>query len=418
MKRTLPALALLFSFSLSAQEFVEVSYGQSYKNQTYYRLSDDAVATIDNNAWDIAFTTFGSTDAGIHLNESAASGFPTIEAALYLAPTTNFSDPITPDDLTERLYNDENSWEYGAFNSTRDVNDPADFGWGTLDAGTGNIQGNTVFGLRFKDGTYKKLQIASLVQGVYTLKHADLDGSNETTLTVDKANFPDADFAYLSLASGQTLPSLSIDWDLAFVRYADPNDDGMGGIFQVVSSGVLSAPGVLVAQANDVIPGEVEFADYEDSLSADINVIGADWKTFNNISWELADDRAYFVKTSNGAVWKLVFVEFGGSMTGNVVFTKELVVASGTQEAGAFKDVAIFPNPSALDATFRFSTDRTGLADIMLTNSFGQTVWSGKHLAVAGLNAVQLPLHSLAEGYYFATIKLGGSVLTRKMVKL
>ncbi|MEZ4956599.1 MAG: hypothetical protein R2825_23785 [Saprospiraceae bacterium] len=37
---------------------------------------------------------------------------------------------------------------------------------------------------------YQKLQITSLDQGIYTVKHADLDGGNETVLTVNKADFP------------------------------------------------------------------------------------------------------------------------------------------------------------------------------------------------------------------------------------
>ncbi|MCF8247760.1 MAG: T9SS type A sorting domain-containing protein [Saprospiraceae bacterium] len=415
MKRILLSLALLSTISLSAQDLVQVSYGASYKNQTYYQLSDDVTASLDNNTWDIAFTTYGENVGGIHLNESTVTFGA--EAVLYLAPTANFDDPIIVADLTERLYNDEKSWDYGAFNSTRDVNDPNDFGWGMLDAGTGKITGNTVFVLRFKDGTYQKLQIVSLEQGIYTIKHADLDGSNENTLTVDKANFTAADFAYLALSSGQTLPSIPIDWDLVFLRYASPNDDGAGGIIQIMSSGVLSAPGVEVAQANFVDPDDVEFADFEDSLSTDIDIIGSDWKTFNNTSWLLVNDRAYFVKAENGAVWKLIFVDFGGSTTGNVIFSKELILETGVGEEATFDGLSVYPNPTSGDATLFFSPKNTGVASIGLTNLFGQLVWSGKLVVNTGFNAVQLPLNNLPSGQYFAKTRLGSTVFTKKIVK-
>ncbi len=415
MKRILFPLALLTTLSLSAQDLVQVSYGPSYKNQTYYQLSDDATASLDNNTWDIAFTTYGENIAGIHLNESTVTFGD--EAVLYLAPSTNFDDPILVADLSERLYNDEKSWDYGAFNSTRDVNDPNDVGWGYLDAGTGKITGDLVFVLRFKNGSYQKLQIVSLEQGVYTIKHADLDGSNENTLTIDKANFTGVDFAYLTLSSGQTLPSIPIDWDLAFLRYAAPNDDGAGGVIQIMSSGVLSAPGIEVAQANFVDPGDVEFADFEDSLSTDIDIIGSDWKTFNNTSWLLVNDRAYFVKTENGSVWKLVFVDFGGSSTGNVIFSKELIVETGVGEEATFERLSVYPNPTSGDATLLFSAKNSGVTNIGLTNLYGRNVWSGNFVVNAGFNAAQLPLDNLPSGQYFAKIWLGSTLFTKKIVK-
>ncbi len=417
MKRTILAFYLLLtlSLSMSAQDLVQVSYGPSYKNQTYFRLSDDAVASLDNNSWDIAFTTFGNDDAGIHLNESAVTFGA--EAMLLLAPTDNFDDPIDVTDLNERLFNDEKSWDFGAFNSTRELNDPNDFGWGTLDAATGFIIGNKVFVLRFKDGTYQKLQIVSLAQGVYSIKHADLDGANEISLAIDKADFPNSDFAYLKLGTGQTLPSIPIDWDLAFLRYSAPNDDGAGGVIQIMSSGVLTAPGAEVAQADFVDPDEVEFMEFEDSLSSDIDIIGSDWKVFNNTAWLLANDRAYFVKTSNGAVWKLIFLEFGGSSTGNVVFSKEMVVETGVGETSNFDGLVFYPNPCSSEANLLFSVKKAGQVRVQLLNIFGQNVWSGTYQASSGFNAARLSLDDLPAGQYLATLTVEGDVLTTKIVK-
>lgn len=417
MKKTIPAYLLAFALSipLSAQDLVQVSYGASYKNQTYYCLSDDATASLDNNSWDIAFTTFGANDAGIHLNESAVTFGA--EAILFLAPTTNFDDPIDVADLNERLYNDEKSWDFGAFNSTRDANNPNDFGWGMLDSGTGEVTGNTVFVLKFKNGTYQKMQIVSLAQGVYTLKHADLDGSNETTLTVDKAGFSGSDFAFLSLGSGQTLPPISIDWDLAFLRYSAPNDDGAGGTIEIMSSGVLSAPGVQVAQADLVDPDEVEFAEFEDSLSSQIDVIGSDWKIFDNTTWLLPNDRAYFVKTEAGAIWKLIFMQFGGSSTGDVVFSKELVAASRVGEKRNFESVVVYPNPAFSAVNLLFSSQKTVTAHIEITNIFGQKCWSGTYEAHSGFNVAQLPLDGLSVGQYFIRLSIGEEILTQKILK-
>ncbi len=274
MKKFLPVVFCLLVSPVFSQEFVQVSYGMSYAQHAFYRISDDGTVNIGNNAWDMAFTTTGSGVAGIHLNETAVV-FGT-EAVLYLAQTSDFNETIDPASLTERLLNDEQSWEYGAFNNPRDPGDPNDYGWGVLDPGTGVITGNRVFVLKFKSGTLRKILIESLDQGVYTVKHADLDGGGEVTLTLDQANFAGQGLAFLNLANGATLNNVPAGWDLLFIRYSSPFDDGSGGQINIMTSGVLCAPGVEVAEARGVVPQEANWEEYEDSLSTAIDVIGSD----------------------------------------------------------------------------------------------------------------------------------------------
>jgi hypothetical protein len=202
-----------------------------------------------------------------------------------------------------------------------------------------------------------------------------------------------------------------------FLRYSAPNNDGAGGVIEIMSSGVLSAPGVEVAQADFVDPDEVEFTEFEDSLSTQIDIIGSDWKVFNNTTWLLANDRAYFVKTPNGVVWKLIFLEFGGSSTGNVVFSKELVEETGVGESSIFDEVLFYPNPCSSEANLLFSVKNAGQVRVQLSNIFGQTVWSGTYQASPGFNAAQLALSGLPNGQYLATLSIGDNVLTSKFLK-
>ena len=415
MKNFLPAVLILLTSTLFAQELVQVSYSASYGQQAYYRLSDDATANIANSSWDIAFTAFGAADAGIHINETAIV-FGT-EMALYLAPTDNFDDVINSGDLTERLFNDEMSWDFGAFNSPMDGGDPNDFGWGTYDPGTETVTGTKVFAIRFKNNTYRKIQIVSLEQGVYTVKHADLDGADEVTLTVDKADFTDEKFAFLTLSTGATLDNISTGWDLLFTRYSTPLDDGAGGLVNIMTSGVLTAPGVQVAQASGIDPNIVEYVDYEDSLSSVIDVIGYDWKFFDNTAWILSTDLAFFVKTPSGQVWKIVFLSFGGSSTGNVVFSKEEVVANAVAEESAFDSFSIFPNPSHDETSVVFSLKTQAGIQLALNNYLGQTVWAGSLDAREGLNAVKIPVANLPAGSYFLSLRLDGEVVTEKILR-
>lgn len=416
MKKFLPAVFSFLSLPIFAQELVQVNYGMSYAQHVFYRLSDDETANFDNGTWDVAFTTTGNGVAGIHLNETAVVFGQ--EAVLFLAPTDNFDDPIDPADLTERLLNDEQSWEFGAFNSPRDPGNPNDFGWGLLDPGTGAITGNRVFVLAFKSDAIRKIQIVSYDQGVYTLKHAELDGSDEVILTLDGADFPDHDLAFLSLETGQVLENVPSPWDLLFIRYSSPFDDGAGGIADIMTSGVLTAPGIEVAEARWIVPTEVTYDEYEDSLSANIDVIGSDWKIFNNVTWEIPADLAYFVKTPAGQVWKLIFLDFTGSSTGNVVFSKEELEVSATREEQVVGSFGVSPNPVRDEMDVVFSTKKAGKARLALSNPMGQPVWTGQSDVAAGLNAFEIRNLDVPPGPYFLTIELAGEILTRKILKI
>ncbi len=413
MEKLLPFLFIFLTFPLFAQEGVEITYSSSYAEQAFYRLTDNAITNIDNDGWDIALSIFG---AGIFINETA--NFPGAENALYPAPTDNFDDVVVdPNNLTGRLFNDEKSWDYGAFNSFKDGNNANDYGWGLYDPATEVITGNRVFVIKDKNDTHQKLQIVSLDQGIYTIKYADLDGSNETTVTVDKADFPDNNFAYLKLATGQTVDNIPGDWDLLFTRYSTPVPDGGGGFIDLVTSGVLSAPGIEVAEARGVNPDDVEYADYVDSLSSVTDVIGYDWKTFENYMWTLATDLAYFVKKPNGQVWKIIFFVFGGSSTGDVIFEKTPIIANATTEQSAFGSFSVFPNPLNETSSAVFSIKQSGIVKIGLANVLGQTVWSGKYNAVSRLNAIKLPEMAIPSGTYFLSLYHGGEVVTEKVLK-
>ena len=130
MIRTLLFASLFFLTQFSIAQEVTVSNAPGYAEQVFYRLSDDATTTVSNDSWDIAFTTVGLQDAGIHVNESAGFQFgsTTPEIEVYAAPTNNWGNTIDENDLTERLYNDDKTWNYGAFNHDRDESDFFDYG--------------------------------------------------------------------------------------------------------------------------------------------------------------------------------------------------------------------------------------------------------------------------------------------------
>lgn len=421
-------IATLFLFAiasltaLSAQDFVQVSVGASYSNQAYYTLSNDAVSILPNESWDLAFATIPGSGA-IFYNESSRSSMAATapELRLYLAPTDNFADVITVSSLTDSLYNPETDWETGAFNTVRNENDPNDYGWGTFNATAQSIAGNKVFALKLRDNNWIKLSIESMANSVFTVKYAGLDGSGETTITVDKTDFAGSPFAFFSFETEMATASPA-GWDLLFARYRDALDPGTGEVVQYEVTGVLSGPGVETAEARNVDPQSVSYEPYLDSLSSEMDVIGQDWKFFDlgAFIWVLDPERAYFVKTAENRLWKIVFYEFDGSTTGNTTFEKtDLGLLSGLENpAGNFLDLGVYPNPVAEEMTVAFSLkEGRPKLKMYLSNALGQLVWQTNVQGHAGLNVINLHPGELAAGFYTLALGSGSDAVTAKVIK-
>lgn len=422
MKSLLPPI-LIFSIlvvNLQAQQYVEVACGNNYNQQAYYRFSDDAIVKLNNDTWDIAFTAFGFQDAGIFVNESSSSSFttPQPQVELYIAPTDNFDEVIVVDDLTERRYNDEVSWQYGAFNTERDPSNPFDFGWGSYNPATNKVSGYLVFVLKLRNGQYKKLTIDSLVVTTYYVRWADLDGSNLQSLAINKMQHMTNGFAYLSIQNNSLLSTAPKNWDLFWGRYTTPLDDGQGGILEYNVTGVLSGPGVLVARAEGVDPETVDYfsGGYADKLSGKLDVIGSDWKVFDfQEGWIIQEDLAFFLKTRDNALWKMVIIDFEGSATGNMTFEKTYIGEfSSIQGSGVSKIPLPFgPNPAPAGSEYFITwTQPDTQALVQVMNAQGQIVHSNPVKLQQGLNIGGVLPTSISPGMYVLAVQTENHIWT------
>jgi hypothetical protein len=345
-------LACLLTASLSAQTNQTITSGSGYQKQSYVKLSAGTEKQVANTLWDIGFSVFGQQDAGVFVNESEGSsmGVSLPEVELYDALTDNFEEQPDPSFLEIfRLYNPEKSWNYGGFNEVRDTSNALDFGWGLLNTQTGQITGNRVYVVKLRNGDYRKIKIESLVNGVYTFKYANLDGTNTVTQTANKADFAGKTMAYFSFTTGNFADvEPAGGYDLVYCRYITPLfEPGSGTYIPYAVTGILSGRGGQVAQANNINPATVQFAEFQDSLRADIDVIGYDWKSFSGTSWTLVPNLVYFLKTAESRVWKLRFTSFEGSTTGKSTFQKtDLGIISAVQDAAAAgMEALMYPNP-------------------------------------------------------------------------
>lgn len=424
MQKSILTLLVILSnaLMLSAQKFVQVATGAGYGKQAYYTLSSDALTSLANESWDLAFSVVGSIDVGVSINESttSTSGAPAPELELYLTSASRFADTITSAKLGKRLYNDENSWlDGGALNTVADSSNAFDFGWGLYNFSNHTLVGNRVFAIKLRNGSYKKLMIQSFASGTYNLKYANFDGSDEKTVAIKKADFKGSGVALFSFSTGATLPALGA-WDLMFGRYVTPLFDGQNTIAYPVT-GVLSAPNVKVAEIKGVNPATVVYSAYKDSLKTKLDIIGYDWKTFSfTAGWVIPDDLSFLVQTADNHIYKLVFVDFEGSTTGISTFEKTDLgtITSVNSLNSNFKAASVYPNPVIDEATVAFTLKQGwDKVQLLVQDVAGHVLWTTQVGAQEGLNAVQLPALNLPQGMYFLSIGNGKDRVTLKLMQ-
>lgn len=410
---------LVFTLGLQAQTIDQVSVGTSYAMQTYYALEDGSITSEDYTTWDIAFAV-GGQDLGIFVNESVASTFgdPLPEVELYETASFEYDDFDTTGMI--RILNEESSWGEGAFNHIKNENDPFDFGWGSYNPSNHQVIGNRIFAIKLRNGVYKKLEIQSLISGVYTFRYANLDGSDEVSATINKEDYTGKTLAYYSLETGMALDLEPTTWDLLFIRYRTPLDDGAGNILEYVVTGVLTGPGVKVAQANEVDPETVDYMDYVSELTdSSLIVIGHDWKDFDLdlFQWVLPEDRAYFVRTADNKLWKLHFLDFEGSSTGVSTFEKTFVTElTSINEFENLESYAVFPNPASGQVNIAFelkTATRSGI--LTITNVLGQIIQSQTIGIQQGLNVKSFNL-SIPAGQYQVSLQIGGDLISQILI--
>ena len=409
-------LSLCFSPLLLAQ-FIQAELGADYVNQHFYNLETQENTIVDSESWDLAFTAYGFQDAGVSINEAAGLQGTALE--LYVAESTDFDEDILIANLEEVIYNGDQSWDTGAFNNLGDPMNPFDYGWGAYNPGTMSVDGNKVFIVKLRDGSYKKFMIESLVVSTYNLRYADLDGSNEQTASFDKMMFPNDDVIFFSFESNGIVSLVNHNWDLLFTRYASPVADTDGTLVDYIISGVLLAPGVEAAELRDIDPTTADIADYEDAFTSQMDLIGYDWKEFDMIEfvWKVFEDLSYFVKTKSGDTYQLVFIDFEGSSTGIITFMQTAVGSTSTQDYITSHNLSLFPNPNngvfQLDLGDSFET---GFNSLEIYNNMGQRLFFSDASNVA--SPVFTVNYDLDAGNYILVLSgAAGNISQRFIVK-
>lgn len=267
-----------------------VNMDPTYKWQIYYDLKTNSVVGQNlKTAWDLAF-------------EADANGFHVIlnsSKAMY-------------------AYNTNNS----VFNEVTDtIGFEINKKW---DSPTGNLDSTAIGDFRNTNSVYiidrgynelgehqgfRKIQFLSVDVTKYLVRFANLDGSGDVTLQIEKDD--NYNFTFLSFTSSNTLivepPKNS--WDLVFTQYLHVFENPIQPY--LVVGCLLNRYKTSATMNSSISFSEIDFDHASTSnLSSNINTIGYDWKTFTGGVFITHPEKNYIIKDSEGFYYKLHFVDF------------------------------------------------------------------------------------------------------------
>ena len=267
---------------------ITVSTGSDYRNQLFYNLEDQEIISHNDRAiWDLAFEA-GESGYRILLNGSKLTKLA-ITNKTALAEVTTGAGAV---------------WLYDTPSGNLDSTAFAD--WRLTDKVFVVDLGMSVTGVALGQ---KKLKVNSVNATQYQIEYSDLNGSNASTAVISKST--NASFVYFSLASKQvvTVEPDKSKWDISFTSYTHVYPDGM----PYIVAGVISNRNVVRVAAISKAFKDINYSDFlAASFGLSINVIGFDWKAYNFDTGVYAVDpnKSFLVKTVNGKVYKLRFLDY------------------------------------------------------------------------------------------------------------
>ncbi len=383
----------------SAQMVDSVQMGQGYANDVFYSMASGVVKTEPNSNWHIAFATdiFSST---IITNDGRG-------VALYTYPGGDVGawDTLSTDGIGTWVsqYNSPDTVMLGAFDRNILTESAFDFGWGVYNSVNHNVEGDSLFVIQLPDESYKKLWIHRKIstENKFVIQYANLDGSMDTTLTLEINPFTSKNFAYFSLETNELIDREPAEpWDILFTRYWDER-------IPYLVTGVVSNIGVQVDRITEADTSSSCFVPAE--YSERRTVIGSDWKDFNmgTFQYDLTDSLVFAIKDTSGIEYSLYITEFAGSGTGKVKFVKRAIdCTTGYLAIRAGNDLEAYPNPAIDKVYIRHSFHKTGMLDIQIFDITGRGVLK-KAVNADGNPEIYLDVSGLKTGLYIIRLRNG-----------
>jgi hypothetical protein len=171
--------------------------------------------------------------------------------------------------------------------------------------------------------------------------------------------------------------------------------------------------------ANEFYPVTPDFIDYTSMpFDSTKSPVGWEWKTFdmNTFTWTVADSTVFFVHTRKSNDYKLVFTRFEGSTTGNIVFNKEPMSASGIFESTPVPEVTVYPNPVKDQLTVDFGQQIKGRAVIFIFDMTGKQVFTSSHVVTGNSVSVSLQNSTIYNGLHLMKVVTEDGIFSSKFM--
>ncbi len=390
---------LVFSLVLRAERDSVITLDT---NDVFYSLSDDSETFVDRTNWHVAFNV-QNRSASILINEGNG-----VELYLASSDMNDWASFDTTGMSWDNIYNSSEDWETGAFNNVGSGVHP-DYGWGTYNNFTKDVNASRFFVMKLADGSFKKIKINSMIaNGTFDFTYANLDGSSESTQTISKSDYAAVNYVYFDVLSGSVIDEepLAADWDILFTKYVAAIQAGPTTAYYPVS-GIKVNLGLEIAQREGVPAASDDTSGL--NWGTTITEIGYDWKSFNRTTfqYDIQDSLAFFVKNSSGEIWKLIFTDYEGGSQSKYVFERTKISEGNPTalDAVSKKEVKLYPNPAK--GMLNLSQD---VKNFSLMNIAGQQVFNQ-----ALVNA-RLDLSHLQAGSYIASYESEGQLFRTRLI--
>lgn len=412
MKKSLLLIsAVVLSTAASAQVVKDtIITGAGYLNQKYYSLSADEKATAGAKVWHLGFATeFQNSDVAIRFNS--------LTGDLRLLPNASLETAITSVDTSGwaaqgRLVDMDSNYYKGAFNQSGQGGQ-MDYSWGTYNQVTHGVSGTRVFGAKIGTDFYAMYFNMSTATNKYTVTYFKLGATDSVSYEVSLAAYTSKNFVYSNLVDMSTLDlePAKADWDLFFGQYVT----NVGGGQHYPVAGVLNNLGTEVAKVITTDP--VNYTkNGSEVYSSNNNVINYTWKASGPNGVTIADTVVYFIKATDGAIWKVRFTGFvsgagAGADAGSYILEKEVVSAVGVEKVtSSFTEM--YPNPA--NNTLQVVIDAKGATTVSIYAMTGAIVSSME--LNEGLQTATVNTADLTNGIYQVVVTSNGWSTTKKLV--
>ena len=392
-----------------------LTMGAGYANDLFYSFENGEISSIERDDWEIAFFTSGFS-AGIITNGG-------VGVVLYNYPNGDTSDWATVDTTGffgwSPLYNSPANWEEGAFN--RNSQGFPDYGWGIYNMDNHHIVGDSLFIIDSPYSGLKKVWIIEKdpMQNIYSFRFANMDGTNEYEVELDVSTFSDNRFAYYSLTNNEALSRepKSDSWDILFTKYIDMVPDIEGNLSPYIVTGVLANVDIASNQFYPVAPDFTDWA--SQPMDSIVNTIGYDWKSFDMglFEWTIQDSNYYFIQDYAGNIYKLGFVWWNGSSTGDFAFDKQFITTVSVNEMKENQEsFQVFPNPASNHVSIKAPSGLEGNFTLSILDQSGRQVYIETFSDSQLSNGVRLADIELPSGFYLISITGNNYAKSQKLI--